>query len=277
MTTTRLWAVVPAAGSGRRFGGETPKQYFKLLNRPIMLHSIDRLFVLPLAGCVVAISSDDRVAPTLNYAHPESLDFVVGGSERLDSVLAGLHFLQDKAGLDDWILVHDVARPCIAADSLKKLYDHVASDAVGGILAVPVRDTLKKLSEDQVVTTVSRDHLWQAQTPQMFRFGLLRDALIAAKPREALPSLSPAFAALFPPSPAGEGDACSGFRQLFSDGEYPDFGCEIVGEAGEGAMIRFAGSQVDTDAVAELIRRCCVSALPLRFGWASTCSSSTTG
>ncbi len=183
MTTTRLWAVVPAAGSGRRFGGETPKQYFKLLNRPIMLHSIDRLFVLPLAGCVVAISSDDRVAPTLNYAHPESLDFVVGGSERLDSVLAGLHFLQDKAGLDDWILVHDVARPCIAADSLKKLYDHVASDAVGGILAVPVRDTLKKLSEDQVVTTVSRDHLWQAQTPQMFRFGLLRDALIAAKNR----------------------------------------------------------------------------------------------
>ncbi|MBK8631768.1 MAG: hypothetical protein IPN84_16740 [Sphingomonadales bacterium] len=100
----------------------------------------------------------------------------------------------------------------------------------------------------------------------------LADALIAAKPGEALPSLSPAFAALFPPSPAGEGDACSGFRQLFSDGEYPDFGCEIVGEAGEGAMIRFAGSQVDTDAIAELIRRCCVSALPLRFGWASTCS-----
>ncbi len=181
MTAARLWAVVPAAGSGRRFGGETPKQYLKLLDRPIMLHSIDRLFVLPLAGCVVAISSDDRVAPTLNYAYPESLDFVVGGSERLDSVLAGLHFLQDKAGLDDWILVHDVARPCIAPDSLKQLYDNVASDAVGGILAVPVRDTLKKLSEDQVVTTVSRDHLWQAQTPQMFRFGLLHDALIAAK------------------------------------------------------------------------------------------------
>ena len=102
---------------------------------------------------------------------------------------------------------------------------------------------------------------------------VLADALIAAKPGEALPSLSPAFAALFPPRPAGEGDACSGFRQLFSDGEYPDFGCAIdVGHGGEDEVIRFAGSQVDTDAVAELIRRCCVSALPLRFGWAATCS-----
>lgn len=100
----------------------------------------------------------------------------------------------------------------------------------------------------------------------------LSEWLIAAKPDEALPSLSPAFAALFPPRPAGEGDAYSGFRQLFCDGEYPDFGCEIEGETGEGAMIRFAGSQVDTDAIAELIRRCCVSALPLRFGWAATCS-----
>lgn len=101
----------------------------------------------------------------------------------------------------------------------------------------------------------------------------LADALIAAKPGEALASLSPAFAALFPPSPQGEGDACSGFRQLFSDGECPDFGCEIdVSYDGEGAKIRFAGSYVDTDAVAELIHRCCVSALPLRFGWAATCS-----
>jgi hypothetical protein len=101
----------------------------------------------------------------------------------------------------------------------------------------------------------------------------LADALTTAKPGDELPSLSPAFAALFLPCPQGEGDAYSGFRQLFSDGAYPDFGCEIkAGEAGEGHKASFAGSQIDTGAVAELIRRCCLSALPVRFGWAATCS-----
>lgn len=101
----------------------------------------------------------------------------------------------------------------------------------------------------------------------------LADALAAAKPGDDQPPLSPAFAALFPPWPQGEGDAYSGFRQLFSDGDYPDFGCEIqVGEAGVGHKASFAGSQIDTSAVSELIRRCCASALPVRFGWAATCS-----
>jgi len=181
MSLPRLWAVVPAAGSGRRFGGATPKQYLTLLNKPIMQHSIDRLFALPLTGCVVAISEDDNLAETLNYKHADALHFVVGGAERMDSVLAGLDFLQDKAASDDWVLVHDVARPCISAASLQKLHETLLSDAIGGILAIPVRDTLKKAQAGQMVTTVSRDHLWQAQTPQMFRFGLLRDALIAAR------------------------------------------------------------------------------------------------
>jgi 2-C-methyl-D-erythritol 4-phosphate cytidylyltransferase len=181
MSSSRLWAVVPAAGSGRRFGGATPKQYLNLLNKPIMLHSIDRLFALPLAGCVIAISADDDAAKTLDYEHAHALHFVVGGAERMDSVLAGLDFLQDKAAADDWVLVHDVARPCIASASLIKLHKTLVDDAVGGILAIPVRDTLKKAQGGQVVTTVSRDQLWQAQTPQMFRFGLLRDALMTAK------------------------------------------------------------------------------------------------
>jgi 2-C-methyl-D-erythritol 4-phosphate cytidylyltransferase len=181
MSSSRLWAVVPAAGSGRRFGGATPKQYLNLLNKPIMLHSIDRLFALPLAGCVIAISADDDVAATLDYEHTHALHFVVGGAERMDSVLTGLDFLQDKAALDDWVLVHDVARPCIASASLIKLHETLVDDAVGGILAIPVRDTLKKAHGDHVVTTVARDYLWQAQTPQMFRFGLLRDALMTAK------------------------------------------------------------------------------------------------
>jgi 2-C-methyl-D-erythritol 4-phosphate cytidylyltransferase len=181
MSVTRLWAVVPAAGSGRRFGSATPKQYLNLLNNPIMLHSIDRLFALPLTGCVIAISADDDVAATLDYKHADALHFVVGGAERMDSVLAGLDFLQDKAAADDWVLVHDVARPCIASASLVKLYESLKNDHVGGILAIPVRDTLKKALGHQVVTTVTRDQLWQAQTPQMFRYGLLRDALWAAK------------------------------------------------------------------------------------------------
>lgn len=181
MSASRLWAVVPAAGSGRRFGGSTPKQYLKLHNQPIMVHSINRLFALPLSGCVVAISPDDQLAQTLQYQNSTQLHFVAGGAERMDSVLAGLDFLQDHAAVDDWVLVHDVARPCIAVESLCGLHETLMNDAVGGILAIPVRDTLKKAHNGTIVETVSRDHLWQAQTPQMFRFGLLRDALIAAK------------------------------------------------------------------------------------------------
>lgn len=181
MSTPRLWAVVPAAGSGRRFGGATPKQYLKIHNQSIMVHSINRLFALPLSGCVIAISPDDDLAQTLNYQHASRLHFVAGGAERMDSVLAGLDFLQDRATPSDWVLVHDVARPCIAVSSLNQLYNTLSGDTVGGILAIPVRDTLKKVHDGHIVETVSRDHLWQAQTPQMFRFGLLRDALIAAK------------------------------------------------------------------------------------------------
>ncbi len=181
MSSSRLWAVIPAAGSGRRFGGATPKQYLNLLNKPIMLHSIDRIFALPLAGCVVAISDDDHIAKTLNYEHAQAIQFVVGGAERMDSVLAGLVFLQDRAAPDDWVLVHDVARPCITAQSLNRLFETLKNDPVGGILATPVRDTLKKAQLGHHVATVSRENLWQAQTPQMFRFGLLRDALTAAK------------------------------------------------------------------------------------------------
>ena len=117
MSAPRLWAVVPAAGSGRRFGGSTPKQYLKLNHQPIMVHSINRLFGLPLWGCVIAISPDDDLAQTLNYQHPSRLHFVIGGAERMDSVLAGLDFLQDRAAPEDWVLVHDVARPCIAERS----------------------------------------------------------------------------------------------------------------------------------------------------------------
>ncbi len=177
----RLWAIVPAAGSGRRFGSEIPKQYLMLQHQPVMLHSIDRLFTLPLSGCVVAIASDDTEAQTLSYQFRNRIHFVTGGSERMDSVLAGLEFLKGKARADDWVLVHDVARPCITSASLYRLLNELETHKVGGILATPVRDTLKQVQDRNILATVPRDNLWQAQTPQMFRFALLYDALKTAK------------------------------------------------------------------------------------------------
>jgi len=178
----RLWAVVPAAGSGRRFGGDIPKQYLTIEGEPIMTLTLNRLFHLPLAGCVVAIAAEDTQAATLSYDHPDRMHFVIGGGERMDSVLSGLHYLIDHAHDDDWVLVHDVARPCIAPDSLDRLVSELREDAVGGILAIPVRDTLKRAQSisqglPEIAETVSREQLWMAQTPQMFRYGLLRDAL----------------------------------------------------------------------------------------------------
>lgn len=178
---TQYWAVVPAAGSGRRFGGDTPKQYLQIAGQAVIQHSLNRLCqALPLSGCVVPISRDDQLAPSLCYLQPERICFVQGGAERMDSVLAGLLSLADQAHRDDWVLVHDVARPCVATSSLHTLVAELADDPVGGILAVPVRDTLKRGQSGQIAVTVARDGLWQAQTPQMFRYGLLLNALQSA-------------------------------------------------------------------------------------------------
>lgn len=177
----RLWGVVPAAGSGRRFGGEILKQYLSLLGQPVMLHSINRLFALPLAGCVLAISVDDTTAPSLPYLRADKLHFVTGGAERMDSVLAGLEYLTAYAADDDWVLVHDVARPCIAEASLDQLWQTVTTQGIGAILAIPVRDTLKRAAGQRIAATVSREQLWQAQTPQIFRLGELRAALLKAR------------------------------------------------------------------------------------------------
>ena len=178
----RHWAVLPAAGSGSRFGGDTPKQYLRLGTQLVIQHSINRLCrQIPLAACVVPLSIGDDVAQTLAYEQPGCLRFVTGGAERMDSVLAGLEALSAEAAPDDWVLVHDVARPCIHPDSLNKLLTQLQNDPVGGLLAVPVRDTLKRGHAGRVEVTVPREHLWQCQTPQMFRFGLLLQALRQAK------------------------------------------------------------------------------------------------
>jgi 2-C-methyl-D-erythritol 4-phosphate cytidylyltransferase len=187
MHTPRYWAVLPAAGSGSRFGGDIPKQYLMLGSQLVIQHSINQLCRhVPLAACVVSLSAADDFAQTLPYEVPERLRFVTGGAERMDSVLAGLEALSADAAPDDWVLVHDVARPCIHPHTLKTLVDQLKDDPVGGLLAVPVRDTLKRGKNGMVEVTVPRDGLWQCQTPQMFRFGLLLGALRLAKADGAL-------------------------------------------------------------------------------------------
>ena len=182
----KYWAILPAAGNGTRFASSIPKQYLTLLDKTVMQHSVDRICQLDLHGCVIALNNNDTTAKSLKFVRPELLHFVTGGAERMDSVLAALNYLQEFAHDADWVLVHDVARPCILPHDLKQLIAELTTDEVGGLLAVPVRDTLKLASQQQVINTVSRDNLWQCQTPQMFRFGVLKHALKQAKKNQLL-------------------------------------------------------------------------------------------
>lgn len=174
-----FWAVVPAAGIGTRIGGETPKQYLPLLGRPIIAHTLARLCNHPrISGVVVALAADDRWWPELKTAYARTPLVVTGGNERRDSVLNGLDALSERASPRDWVLVHDAVRPCLRDADIDRLIDELAHDEVGGLLAIPVKDTMKRSSGDnRVRETVSRDSLWHAQTPQMFRLGPLRDAM----------------------------------------------------------------------------------------------------
>lgn len=178
----RCWALVVAAGRGQRMGGECPKQYLTLAGRSILEHSLDRLLAPPaIAGGVVVLAADDRRWPKLNYRSAKPLAQATGGAERCQSVLNGLRALAEWAQPDDWVLVHDAVRPCVRQSDLVRLLATLADDPVGGLLAVPVRDTLKRAdAQGRVQATESRSTLWHAQTPQMFRLGLLCEALTTA-------------------------------------------------------------------------------------------------
>lgn len=177
----RYFALVPAAGSGARFGAGTPKQYLPVGGKPLIHHSLS-----VLCGCagisrvLVVLSPDDACWQDFDWSSlGDKLRVAyVGGAARADSVRAGLGQLAGEAAADDWVLVHDAARPCLSAALLQELIDTLADDPVGGILALPVADTLKRADgEGRIQATEPRDGLWQAQTPQMFRCGLLREAL----------------------------------------------------------------------------------------------------
>lgn len=175
----RYWAVVPAAGIGARMGGETPKQYLPLLGRPIIAHTLARLCDHPrLSGVVVALAAGDRWWPEIQTAFTRAPIVVTGGKERRDSVLRGLEALSEHGSTGDWVLVHDAVRPCLRDEDIDALITALHQDDVGGLLATPVRDTMKRVSGDnRVCETVSRERLWHAQTPQMFRLGALREAV----------------------------------------------------------------------------------------------------
>ncbi|WP_039913385.1 2-C-methyl-D-erythritol 4-phosphate cytidylyltransferase [Cellvibrio mixtus] len=172
------WVVVPAAGIGSRMGAACPKQYLPLLEKTVLEHTLERLLALPVIKRIhVVLAEDDEFWPQLALAHNDNIIRVAGGKERADSVLSGLHALSAQAKDDDWVLVHDAARPCIRVQEIMMLIDVVGDHPVGGILGVPVSDTLKQVSSAVIDKTIDRSVLWQAQTPQLFRIGLLRNCL----------------------------------------------------------------------------------------------------
>ena len=170
------YALVPAAGSGSRFGGELPKQYLMLHGKPLLQHALDRLQAqFALAQLYVVLAPDDELFEAMITVTSNVIVLRCGGRTRGASVH---NALSRMAGVDDdWIVVHDAARPCVDADSSLRLQRELANDDVGGFLALPVTDTLKRVDDDsRVVRTEPREGLWRAQTPQMFRFGVLRRA-----------------------------------------------------------------------------------------------------
>ncbi len=174
-----VWAVVPAAGGGARMRADRPKQYLPLLGRPILLHTLERLGSYPpLRGVLVGIAPDDVYWPTLPGPIPKLLGTCPGGATRADTVLNGLRALAGHATPDDWVLVHDAARPCVRHADINTLLAAIAGHANGGLLAVPVGDTVKRADHNGCVEeTVSRAGLWRALTPQVFRLGALTLAL----------------------------------------------------------------------------------------------------
>lgn len=178
MVNRDLIAVIPAAGIGKRVGAMIPKQYLPLLGKTIIEHSLTPFINHPeITRVVVSLAENDQWFTNLAIAKHPKIETVVGGAERVDSVLAALNMI---AG-EDYVLVHDAARPCITASDINKLIEQVKSDQQGAILACKVRDTMKRSGgNESIVCTVERENLWHALTPQMFINKQLIDAISCA-------------------------------------------------------------------------------------------------
>ena len=183
MNPPRHFALIPAAGVGARMGSNSPKQYVMIAGKPMLQHVLDTFAASTIIEhTYVVVNAEDQyirdvMAGALHLAGRVTVIFN-GGATRPVSVLKGMRVLSDFADADDWVLVHDAARPGLTTDMIAQLADALREDAVGGLLAMPVVDTLKRGAGDKrVQATVPRSGLWAAQTPQMFRYGLLRRAL----------------------------------------------------------------------------------------------------
>jgi 2-C-methyl-D-erythritol 4-phosphate cytidylyltransferase len=177
------FALIPAAGIGARMGGERPKQYMQLGGKPMLRHVLDTFVASPaITHTFVVVGADDGYIEDMMSGAPHITERATilyeGGATRHESVLNGLHAIRAQVRDEDWILVHDAARPGLTGSLIDKLICSLREDSTGGLLAMPLVDTLKRSGTDvRVDTTVPRDCLWTAQTPQMFRYALLRQAL----------------------------------------------------------------------------------------------------
>ncbi|HLB56285.1 MAG TPA: 2-C-methyl-D-erythritol 4-phosphate cytidylyltransferase [Coxiellaceae bacterium] len=177
--TVKYWAIIPAAGISTRIKSDKPKQYFMLAGEAILQRVVNLFSSHPqIEKVVVVLHAKDHWWPTLQLSHPEKVLTAIGGVERVHSVLLGLTFLTDFVKEKDFILVHDAARPNLQSNDISKLISALKNHDVGGLFGLPVVDTLKKVNEnDEVEKTVPRQHLWRAQTPQCFRYKILKSAI----------------------------------------------------------------------------------------------------
>ena len=177
----KTFAIIPAAGQGTRIGEAVPKQYIPVAGQPMMFHAIKALAAVErIERVFVVLSALDRHWAQHDWsALPDKIEAVfAGGAHRAESVLNTMLVLEKRIAKDDWVLVHDAARPCIRVELIEQFLDELEDDQVGGLLAIPVADTLKSADENQrVAATIPRLNLWRAQTPQMFRYDLLRRGL----------------------------------------------------------------------------------------------------
>ncbi|MCK0164723.1 2-C-methyl-D-erythritol 4-phosphate cytidylyltransferase [Marinobacter sp. S6332] len=184
MSDSKLWLIVPAAGIGQRMQAECPKQYLRINNRFILDITLSRLLDTGrFTGCMVPLNASDHWWPESDASNDNRIQTCSGGAERADSVLSALHALKEQVAADDWVLVHDAARPCVHPADLANLVSTLAEHPVGGLLAAPVADTLKRADSGglpEVSETVDRSQLWRALTPQMFRYSMLVSALETA-------------------------------------------------------------------------------------------------
>ncbi len=177
----RIWAIIPAAGAGRRMGADIPKQYLPLAGRTVLEHTLRKIAATPrVEGIMLSLSAADEWWPTLDVTLDVPLRIVAGGAERVHSVFNAVAAIIPELNDADWLLVHDAARPCVHVADIERLIETVRDHECGGILAAPARDTMKLAGDaGEIVETVDRSRLWHALTPQLFRAGLLHEALEA--------------------------------------------------------------------------------------------------